>query len=123
MSRSVYLFGIFVTACFGWASWAVVLNKFSPYVSPAPAIFFFYASLFIALTATFALMGFYLRIILSREEVYLQQINIALRQGVWLALLFCVGLIFQHLQVLTWWDGVLMVLILILLEFYFMAKN
>lgn len=123
MSRSFYLFGILITAIFGWASWGVVINKLSPYLSPAPALFFFYASLFIALTATFALFGFYLRVWLNKHEVYSQHINIALRQGGLLAIIMCVGLGFQRLRVLTWWDGLLLVLVMVLVEFYFMAKE
>ena len=123
MSRSLYLFGIFIAAVFGWASWGVVINKLSPYVSPAPALILFYTSLFIALTATFALLGFYLRVWLNKHEIYYQHINIALRQGVLLSLIMCTGLLFQRLRVLTWWDGLLLVLIMILVEFYFMAKE
>lgn len=123
MSRSLYLFGIFIAATFGWASWGVVINKLSPYVSPGPALIFFYTSLFISLTATFALFGYYLRVWLNKHEVYSQHINIALRQGMLLSIIMCTGLVFQRLRVLTWWDGLLLVLIMILVEFFFMAKK
>jgi Na+/melibiose symporter-like transporter len=98
---------------FGWASWGVVIHKLSPYVSPAPALVFFYTSFFIAHTATFALLGFYLRVWLNKNEVYYQHINIALRHGVLLSVIMCTGLFFQRLRVLTWWDGLLLVLIMI----------
>ncbi len=123
MSHSIYLFGIFVAATFGWASWGVVINKLSPYNSPAPALILFYTSLFIALTATFALLGYYLRVWLNKHEIYFQHINISLRQGVFLSMIMCTGLIFQRFRVLTWWDGLLLVLVMILVEFYFMAKE
>ncbi len=123
MSRSLYIFGIFVAAVFGWASWGVVINKLSPYVSPLPALILFYTSLFIALTATFALFGYYLRIWLNKDEVYFQHLNISLRQGVFLSIIMCTGLLFQRFRVLTWWDGLLLVLVMILVEFYFMAKE
>ena len=123
MSHSFYLLGIFIASVFGWASWGVVINKLSPYASPLPALALFYISLFIALTATFALLGYYLRVWLNKSEVYFQHINIALRQGVFLSILMCTGLIFQRLRVLTWWDGLLLVLVMILIEFYFMAKE
>lgn len=123
MSRSLYIFGIFIAATFGWASWGLVIHKLSPYTSPVPALTLFYTSLFIALTATFALFGFYLRVWLNKNEIYHQHINIALRQGVLLSIIMCTGLLFQRLRVLTWWDGLLLVLIMILVEFYFMAKE
>lgn len=123
MSRNFYLTGVSVAAVFAWASWGVVINKFSPYVSPVPALTLFYASLFIALTATFALFGFYLRVWLNKDEVYIQHINIAIRQGFLLALVVCVAMFFQRLRVLTWWDGLLLVMMMILIEFYFMAKE
>lgn len=123
MSRSLYLIGIFIAGAFGWASWGLVINKMSPYVSPAPALVLFYTSLFIALTATFALLGYYLRVWLNKHEVYFQHLSISLRQGVFLSIIMCTGLIFQRLRVLTWWDGLLLVLVMILMEFYFMAKE
>lgn len=123
MSRSLYLVGIFIAAIFGWASWGVVVNKLSPYISPVPALVLFYLSVFIAMTATFTLFGYYLRVWLNKHEVYSQHINIALRQGVLLSVIMCTGLVFQRLRVLTWWDGLLLVLIIILIEFYFMARE
>ena len=117
------IIGIFVATALGWASWIVVINNISPFISGYLALTFFYSSLFIALTGTFTILNYYLRIAVNKNKNYFQQINTALRQGSLLSLMVISGLIFQRLRVLTWWDALLLLIIVLLVEYYFMAKE
>jgi len=123
MTHSIYIVGIFLAAILGWASWLVVINNLSPFISGYLALSLFYASLFIALTGTFSLLNYYLRITINKEGNYFQHLNTALRQGSLLSIMVCVGLIFQRLRVLTWWDALLLLVIVLLIEYYFMART
>jgi hypothetical protein len=123
MTYSIYLFGIFIATLFGWASFIVVLNKLSPITSTAIALIFFYSSLFFALTTSFALVGYYIRMWLNRNEVYFSHINISLRQGALLAVVVCLSLGFQSMRVLTWWDAMLLLILALFVELYFMGKD
>lgn len=123
MVHPLYLLGIFIAAIFGWSSWIVVISKLSPFLSPMFALSFFYASLFIALTSTLALLGYYIRIWINKNEVYAFHINIALRQGTLISIMICLSLLFQRMRVLTWWDGLLLLMLLVLIELYFMGRN
>jgi len=124
MSPLYYITGVFLATALGWASWFVVLNKMSPFISGTLALSLFYASLFMALTGTFALIGYYLRLAISqKKDKVTLHLNTALRQGALLSLMLCLGLGFQRLRVLTWWDAALLLIIVVLIEYYFMNRE
>ena len=123
MSYPLYLIGIFIAAVFGWSSWIVVINKLSPFYSPMYALTFFYLSLFIALTSTLGLLGYFVRVWINKNEVYFYHINIALRQGALISAMVCVAIMFQRMRVLTWWDALLLLMLVGLIELYFMGRE
>lgn len=123
MFHNIYLFSVLIATIFGWASWLVVLNKLSPFISGALALGLFYTSLFVALTGTFTLLNHYLRACFHKPISNNHHLSIVLRQGVLISLMICIGLIFQRLRVLTWWDGLLLLGVFLLLEFYFMSRD
>ena len=123
MFHSTYLLSIFIATVFGWASWGVVVKKLSPFTSPQLALSLFYASLFVALTGTLTLVFYYLRAWLNKGEIYNAHLNISLRQGMLLSAMISIAIGFQRLKVLTWWDGLLLLAIVLLIEFYFMARD
>jgi len=123
MVHGTYLLAILIATVFGWASWIVVINKLSPFTAPELALGLFYTSLFIALAGTLALIIYYLRAWLNKGEIYNVHLNISLRQGILLSAMICIGIAFQRLKVLTWWDGLLLLAIVLLIEFYFMARD
>ena len=53
MSHAYYIVGVFIASILGWASWLVVINNVSPFISGSLALTLFYTSLFVALTGTF----------------------------------------------------------------------
>lgn len=129
MTYKKYLFIIALVAFTGWLSFVLVVLKLDPCTAPGEiticysvsslALIAFFLSLFFALTATFSSLGFGMRLWLHRDEIYLDHLNISFRQG--LLLTFCVlgalGLLI--LNTLTWWSGMLLIAIILLLEFYF----
>ncbi len=123
MIHPAYLLSIGAATVFGWASFAVVLNKLSPFSSAPLSLILFYASLFFALTGTFTLFLFYMRAWKARGEIHNTYLNTALRQGLLLSSMILLAIGFQRLRVLTWWDGILLLCIVLLIEFYFMAKE
>lgn len=118
-----YLISIGIAGLFSWAAFWVVIFKLDPYQSTALALFFFFLSLFFALTTTFTFIGFYVRKWFSKNEIYFRHINISLRQGALLSFCALGCLFFLLLGVLTWWNGLLLVVIITLLEFYFTSKE
>jgi len=123
MSKTIYLLGIFIAALFGWGSLIIVIYKLSPFLSTKLAFSLFYSSLFISLSTSLALVGYFLRILRHKYEIYFSHITVSLRQGVLLSVMICVAVFFQSMRVLTWWDGVLLLLLAVFIEFYFMGRK
>jgi hypothetical protein len=123
MTYNRYLTIISLAGLLAWMAVIVVVNKLNPYESPFLALPFFFLALFFALTCTFAVLGFYFRVWLYKNEVFYSHINVSLRQGFLLALIPCGALGFKLLEVLTWWTGLLFVLAITLLELYFSSKS
>lgn len=122
-TKNKYILVILLTAITSWIGFYIVILKINPEESTEIALALFVASLFIALTCTFTLLGYYLRLWFHKNEIYSNHINISLRQGILLSLCAVFCLVFLLLHVLTWWIGILLVSIITLIEFYFMFKN
>ncbi len=123
MIHNTYLTGILIATFFSWASWFVVVYKLSPFSQQTLALSLFYSSLFIALAGTFALILYFLRVWANKKEIYNVHLNTSIRQGVLLSIMVIIGLAFQRLRVLTWWDGILLLAIVLLIEFYFSSRD
>lgn len=123
MIYSRYISLICISGFFAWISFFVVLNRLSPYENMGLSLSFFFITLFIALACTFAVFGFYFRLWLFKNEVYYKHIGVSLRQGVLLSLITSFSLVFQMIRLLSWWSGILLLMIAMLLEFYFSSKD
>jgi hypothetical protein len=123
MSHHRYLAIIGVAGVLSWIAWVIVLFKLNPYESTSLALGLFFLSLFLALSCTFTVVGFYFRIWLNKNEIFYNHINIAFRQGILLTLITLGCLILQLLGTLTWWSGILYIAAVTMVEFYFMAKE
>lgn len=123
MAQTYYLIGLLIATALGWSSWVVVINNLSPFVSGYLALSFFYASLMIALTGSFSLISYFLRYLFGSMKSPMKQLNRSLRQGSLLSAMICIGLVFQRLRVLTWWDAGLLLVIVLLIEYYFMKSE
>ena len=122
-SSKSYLLGLAALAALGWSAILIVLFRLDPFTSTALAVPFFLAALFLALVGTFSLAGFYFRVWFRRGEIYLQHISISLRQSIFLTVAVEIALVFQILRILTWWDGVLIVAAISLVEIYFSSRD
>lgn len=123
MSHSKYIAIIGLAALIAWVSFFLVYNKLSPHQNTGLALALFFSTLFIALSATLAVIGYYFRVWLYKNEIFYKHINVALRQGIFLSLIAISCLVFQMLKALSWWSGILLVIAAVLLEFYFSSRD
>ncbi len=95
-------------------------------VDPAKASNFdfvlFYSGLLLSLTGIFAIIGLIFRGHLSNEPNHKKVIN-SFRQAVWFSALVVFFLFLQSRRILTWWNLILFVLFLTLLEFFFISHK
>ena len=123
MSHNKYLSLIGFAALVSWLAFFLVRSKIDPTVNSGTAFALFFISLSFALVATFTVIGFYLRVLINRKEVYYDHINIAFRQAFFLALIVDGCLVFKLLKVLTWWSGLLLIFLITMIEFYIVSKE
>ncbi|MBU2524750.1 hypothetical protein KKG71_06180 [Patescibacteria group bacterium] len=115
----VYLTALVVAACVSWSAFCLVLSKLDPPLEGASklGLVLFFISLFFALVASLSLLVYSVRkyVTLQKENA----LNISIRQGILLSILATSILFFQHLRILNWWSGILLISTIILIEFYF----
>ena len=118
-----YLLILLINGVTSWVAWLVVLNKFSPLNNLGIALLFFMITLFIALVCTFTLFIYYFRHNVFENSLLKSNFSISFRQGLFLSFIFIFALVFQLLRVLTWWSGLLLIIAILLLEYYFSLQE
>jgi len=108
---------MFVGALICWLAWGFVICSIDPTDAGLIGFIFFYLSLFLALTGTFSTIGFLVRKkLVKNEEAVFHHVRHTFRQGIFFSATVIAGLILLQESLLTWWNGILLVLLFILLE-------
>lgn len=123
MLHRQYILGLLAATVLSWISLAVVLFKLSPFSQPVFSLTAFYLSFGLALSGFFTLIFYGLRRWANRSEIHNVHFSSSLRQGTLVALMLVIGLGFQRLRILTWWDGLLILAIVLMIEFWFMGRD
>jgi hypothetical protein len=122
MSLKNYLILMGFSTILCWASWLIVIFYVTP-DSGNLGLFLFYASLFLALAGTFSIIGFFIRYWFTSEEKLFKHIGIAFRQAILFSVLLTGCLILQSAHLLTWWNALLFILFLSILETFFLIRS
>lgn len=106
-----------------WTGWFVVIRRLDPYTNPNLALPLFFLTTFVALAGSFTIILSLIKKWKSKDQIYLKHVMISLRQGVLLSLctLSCLGLLM--LGFLRVWNGLFLVALMMLTEFYFSGKD
>ncbi len=123
MSLKKYLITMSFVTVFCWIAWLVVLWYMDPSGAGGIGFLLFYLSLFFALLGTFSLLGFFVRVWFSKEVVIFRHLGVSTRQSLWFAILVVVSLIFQASDFFRWWTSGLLIIFLIVLEFFFISRK
>lgn len=114
---TVMIFGNLVS----WFAFGFVLFRINPYTSGHMGHIFFYISLYLAICGTLAVLGFIVRIYLTRDKVISRQAGVAFRQAVLFASLPVGGLILQSRNLFTWWNTIVFIGALTVIELFFIS--
>lgn len=120
LKKYLNLMSILTVLC--WLAWALVIFFINPNQSGLIGFILFYFSLFLAVTGTFAILGFIIRARISKKPIF-KQVEISFRQSIWIALLVVLILILQGLTLLRWWNASFLVLFLVFLELFFLESG
>lgn len=123
MSLKKYLIFTTTATLVSWIAWLIVLF----YINPAEAGFIgfllFYVSLFFALIGTFSLVGFFGRVWFTKEQIIFRHLGVSTRQSFFFAVLVVGILLLQGAGLYRWWTVISLVLLLTLLEFFFISRK
>ncbi len=99
----------------------MVLFRVNPLEASIAGFLMFYLSLLFASLGSLALLGLLVRRIFKKGELAYRHVVISFRQAVFFSILI-VGLLFlQSFRLLTWWNMVLLIFALTVLEFFFIS--
>ena len=123
MSLKKYLFLMILATILCWLAFAFVLFSINPKTAGATGLLFFYLSLFLGLLGIFSIFGFLVRYFLGRRIVAYRQVKIAFRQGAMFALLLTGSLFLQGQRLLVWWNTLLFIFLLSVIEYFFLTAE
>jgi hypothetical protein len=122
MTLKSYLNAMAVATSVAFMGWGLVLLYIDPSSSGYMGITLFYLTLFLGLMGFFTLISFSLKRWISNNEVIFSYIASSFRQGFWLAVIIVGLLLMQGARILNWWDALLFIASISLLELYFISE-
>jgi len=106
-----------------WLGWLIILFNVDPTDSSFVEFGFFYISLFFSLLGSFFLLTFAVRKMFNKLDMDYKIVAISFRQSFFFAGLFVLVLFLQSKSLLAWWNLLIIVLALCLLEFFFLSSS
>ncbi|MEI7891396.1 MAG: hypothetical protein WCI36_05545 [bacterium] len=124
MTLKSYLWGIRISSAISLAALILVIVQVDPEKTGLGGQLLFFGSTLLFLSGIFVLFFTWLRgLTVDGQENIFEYIGISFRQGILIAILFCLLLVFQQYRILTWWDGALIVAGVLLAELYFLTRR
>ena len=125
MTLGSYIWGIRLVTILSLAAFIFVVKVVDPDMTGIPGKAIFYLSLFFFLSGASNLFLLWLRRKFSLKNAETASFNIGLsfRQGNMLSLFCVILLIMQSFRVLVWWDGLLLLAGMLLVELYFLSRD
>lgn len=123
MSLKKYLILMTIACILCWGGWSLVLFLVNPFSAGWIGIVLFYTALFLGLASLFSIVGFVVRFVIIKHEFAYKHVRTAFRQGLMFSLLVVGALFLQAEKLLVWWNLILMIVLLGVIEYAFIVKE
>lgn len=124
MTLRQYLLMMGAGTLLSWTAVALIVLTVDPADTQSVVFAALYFSLFLGLTGLLSITGFLLRVWLLRKDFVLsRQVLVSFRQALLLSLILVMALILQSRTLLNWFNAVLMIAGLTLVEFFFISTK
>ena len=123
MTLKAYVWGMRLVALFSIIALVFVIMNIDPETAGAIGIVLFYLVLFFVLSSVLNLILLRIRKKIINDDNAFKNVKLSFRQGILLAILAIGLLVFQSFNMLVWWDGLLLLGAIFLIEFYFLSKE
>lgn len=114
---------ISLTSFISWMAWLLVIYKLDPFESTSIALVLFFMSFIMALSGTFTAILFFIKKWKSQDNIYVKHVTISLRQGILLSICTSLCLLLLMFGMLRMWNGFLIVMMMMMVEFYLSGKD
>lgn len=104
-----------------WFGFSIVIISISPNEIGPLTFLLFYLILALAVIGTLTIFGFLIRKFFNKNELAFEHVIVSFRQAIWLSLILIISLYLQSKQLLAWWNAVLLILGLGLIEFFYLG--
>lgn len=104
-----------------WFGFFMVILFISPQEIGSLTFLLFYLILGLATVGTLTILGFLVRKLFNKNELAFEHVIVSFRQAIWMGLILIISLYLQSKQLLTWWNAVLLILSLGLIEFFYLG--
>lgn len=121
MTLKKYLNLMFITTLICWGVFVFVLKNVNPQITNGLGFVMFYASLFLAISGTAAILGFFIRFWILKQKLAFYTVKIAFRQAFLFGILIVSTLMLLSRDLFSWFNLVLLILILTVLEFFLIS--
>ncbi|MDQ1284241.1 MAG: hypothetical protein QG620_589 [Patescibacteria group bacterium] len=123
MTLKTYLWGARLLILASLAALGFVVFYLNPENAGLSGLAIFYLLLFFALSGIFNFLLLSARRKTMRDEMHIANVSLSFRQGTLLAVLAIGLLVLQSFRMLVWWDALLVVAGIFLIELYFLSRN
>lgn len=123
MTLKIFSSLIFVGMVLAWIGWLTILFYVDPTQTEPLGFLLFYFSLALALLGLFYLIGIFFRIKFQKKINIFLNFKTSFRQAIFFTILIIGTIFLQTQRILTWWNIILFILALTILEFFFVAKQ
>jgi len=117
------LLGLVLSTILCFAAWLLILFSVDPDKSNWQWFLLLYLSLLFALTSLFTLMGFFVRSKIFSNKPIFSQVGISFRHGILFSIVAVGTLFLQGLRMLSWQNSLLLIIGVVILEFYFVNQE
>lgn len=111
-----YVLVMFIGTILSWVAFGAVTANIPPDSAGLFGFALFFATLYLSLVGTFALVGLMLRKMVMKSELPTRQVWVSFRQSFSFALLVVIALFLEREDLLYWWNVLFLVIALSLVE-------
>ena len=123
MTLRAYIWGMRTVTLLSLLALGAVIFYVDPENSGLIGIVLFYLAAFFVLSGIFNLCLLFIRRKLLGDELVAENIELSFRQGMLLSVIVLAILILQSYELLVWWDILLVIAGVFLIELYFLSRD
>lgn len=122
MTLQSYLWGLRIGTIISFAAFCAVIFLTDPLDIGNVAFILFYSTFFLTISGLGVLVLTWLWHKMAKDMLTLGEIGMAVRQGILIGIFATVIVGMQQMKILLWWDALIVLGIMFLIELYFLTR-